>query len=100
MKYKNEEFIFTKKERHIIYNEMLNLLQKDKYSYLFLCNLIGNIIGDLYGKSYGIIMNDKPICERLKCLPELWAYNNGRFVWFRCPEDRLAAVQNCKRLTK
>ena len=105
MKYNAEtkEFTFTRKERYKIYSLMLEHLEGGCIKYYnvpYLCSIIDDIITELFGPVYGDNMFSIYISYRLKSLPELWAYNLNKYVWFKNNEERIAALKQCKKLTR
>ena len=66
----------------------------------YICIFIDEIITELFGEKYGNIMYEINTSKRLKCLPELWDYNPGRFAWFQTLQERKTAIENCIKLTQ
>jgi len=101
MKYNTEtnEFTFTRKERYKIYSLLLKYINPDK-THSYLCVLVKKAISDLFGTYYFLQMDMIDINYRLKSLPELWAYNLNKYVWFENNKERIAALKQCKKLTR
>jgi len=103
MKYNTEtnEFTFTRKERYKIYSLLLKYINPDK-THTYLCVLVKKAISDLFGTYYFLQMDMIDINYRLKSLPELYKYKIDREdkVWFKNNDERIAALKQCKKLTR
>lgn len=104
MKYENNKFIFTRKERYKIYSLMIEHLESGCTKYVdasvYLCIVFRYIIRELFGSIYDSIIFDVETDITLECLPELWAYNPGKYVWFNTIEERIKVLKQCKKLTR
>lgn len=67
---------------------------------VYLCTVLCSIVGELFGSGYDSIITDMKTDMRLECLPELWAYNPSKYVWFNTIEERIKVLKQCKKLTR